>query len=323
MKRIIGFIVVTAIIWGCTNKSKELYPEIEGSYLGLKSPGDIPEIFAPGIVSKAYDERMIFFTQDGGECYFQLRGVPRAVILNMRMVKSRWTNPEVAFFSGRYFEEFSLSQDGNIIVFASNRPINGNDQPSADFYVWKIVKKDGNWTEPQWLGSVFKGAGYPTISNNGNIYFFDDRVDGYGKGDVYVSTLKDGKYQRAINLGDSINTKGYEVDPFIAPDESYIIYASHLKKGGLYISYKRNDKLWTKGIYMGDEIGKGESICPSVSPDGKYLFFTSMRNVYKDYNKKVTYNDKLNMLNGPGNGNNDIYWVNADVINKLKPKYIE
>lgn len=321
--RLIFFILIIIIFSvTCTNQSLDFRTEVKGEYLGQTPPKDKSQLFAPGIISKGFDERMIFFAPDGNECFFQLRGVPRSVILNIKNTGNGWTEPKVAFFSGKYFEEFGLSQDGNTIVFTSNRTLNNQGKPLNDFYLWKTTKKNDKWTEPEFLGENFKGAGYPTISNNGNIYFFDSKNDGYGKSDIYVSYLVNGEYQSPVNLGDSINTENYDVDPFIAPDESYIIYASHREKGGLYISYKRNDKSWSKSIYMGDEIGKGESICPSVSPDGKYLFFTSRRNVYENYAAKITYSKKLKILNSPGNGNNDIYWIDAKVINALKPEYI-
>ena len=320
MKRKILIILLISTLMSCNNQ-KDF--NINEPYFGQTAPGGKPELFAPNIISKAYDERMIFFCNEGNECYFQMRGVPHTVIFHIKNSKEGWGKPETAFFSGKYFEEFGISQDGNTIVFTSNRPLHNQELPQKDFYVWKSQKINGDWMESEWLGEIFKGAGYPTISNNGNIYFFDEREDGIGKGDIYVSEFINGRYQTAKNLGDSVNTENYDVDPFIAPDESYLIFTSHKAKIGLYISYKLKDGTWTKSIYMGDEIGKGESICPSVSSDGKYLFFTSMRNSYVNYKKKISYDEKLRILNGPGNGSNDIYWVDASIIEKLKPNYIK
>jgi hypothetical protein len=33
----------------------------------------------------------------------------------------------------------------------------------------------------------------------------------------------------------------------------------------------------------------------------------------------LTYERKLKILNSPGNGSSDIYWVNAKIITELKP----
>jgi Tol biopolymer transport system component len=71
---------------------------------------------------------------------------------------------------------------------------------------------------------------------------------------------------------------------------------------------------------MGEEINSDASdYCPSVSADGKYLFFTSTRSAHPSYSEvPLTYEEKMRILNSPGNGNSDIYWVDARIIEELK-----
>ena len=58
-----------------------------------------------------------------------------------------------------------------------------------------------------------------------------------------------------------------------------------------------------------------------VTHDGKYLFFTSTKVPYLPYNgKTLTYDEILEMFNSPQNGSGDIYWVDAKIIEELKPK---
>ena len=75
------------------------------------------------------------------------------------------------------------------------------------------------------------------------------------------------------------------------------INGQEILENGLYISFKNNDENWISPIYLGDEINKGGCASPFVSPDGKYLFFNSFRN-----------------------GNYDICWASAKIIEELKPK---
>ncbi len=76
-----------------------------------------------------------------------------------------------------------------------------------------------------------------------------------------------------------MNTEFSEHDPFVAPDESYLIFTS-TRPGGfgredLYIGYKKVDGSWTEPKNMGKTINSsGVDFCPMLSPDGKYLFFT-------------------------------------------------
>jgi len=62
-------------------------------------------------------------------------------------------------------------------------------------------------------------------------------------------------------------------------------------------------------------------VTPYVSPDGKYLFFCSFRpNPRPTGGKRLTFREIQEILDGPGNGRGDIYWVSAKIIENLKPK---
>jgi Tol biopolymer transport system component len=136
-------------------------------------------------------------------------------------------------------------------------------------------------------------------------------------------------YSPPVDIGNKqngISTTSHEVDPFIAPDESYLIFASD-RPGGygeadLYICFRQSDGTWPKAQNMGPSINtKTGELCPSVSPDGKYLFFSSNRSLYPNYSETpITYAEKERILNSPGNGNPDIYWVDAKIIEELKSK---
>ncbi len=109
---------------------------------------------------------------------------------------------------------------------------------------------------------------------------------------IYSSKSIGGEFQKAISLGDSINTPNYEADVFIDPNESYIIFCAERKgslgQGDLYISFKKPDGAWTKSKNMGQLVNSKEhEFCPYVSKDGKYLFYTR---------------------------NGDIYWIDAKII---------
>ena len=54
--------------------------------------------------------------------------------------------------------------------------------------------------------------------------------------------------------------------------------------------------------------------CPSFSPDGKFLWFTSRRKILDEDNK--SYKGLSHRLQSAGNGLDDIYWVRADLLAK-------
>ena len=72
---------------------------------------------------------------------------------------------------------------------------------------------------------------------------------------------------------------------------------------------------------MGKEINSaGSEFRPAVTPDGKYMFYSSYRSTHKPYSETpITYNEKIKILNSPGNGLGDIYWVDTKVIEQFRP----
>lgn len=315
-----GGLVLACALLLCGCAPSDDFPVLKGPYLGQPPPGRIAEIFAPGIVSTGFVEQFAYFTRDGRELYYLLRGAPHTVILFMKEENGRWSKPRVAPFSGKYFAKFCLSPDGNTIVFDSNQPLDGQGPPIETFHAWTVERSGDGWGEPKLIENLVDVAA-PSIASNGNLYFYLDRE---GERDILFSEYVDGRYAEPVNLGESVNSPHNEVDPFIAPDESYLLFGSARPEGmGLYVCFRRPDGSWTAARNMGEgiNISPDGSCCPSVSPDGQYLFFTSNKTVHPVYSKEpLSYEEKIRILNSPGNGSIDIYWVDAAVIQDLKPE---
>ncbi len=302
----------------CTKKDD--FPLLKGPYLGQKPPGMTPEIFAPGIISTGYNERIAAFTPDGREFYYSLYGAPHMIILFTKEENGRWTKPQVASFSGKYRSEFNISPDGNKIVFWSRQPLDSIGPETETGHTWIVERSGSGWSEPKPLRPDLYG--YSSFSSNGNLYFNSDRENGMGGWDVYVAKLIDGEYGEPENLGEAINGEGHEIDPFIAPDESYLIFLRRPEDDFIvYVSFRKADGSWTKAKKMDEPINSSAwELCPTITPDGKYFFFTSYRSLHKSYSEEpLTYEDKIRILNSPGNGLGDIYWVDAKIIEQHKP----
>ncbi len=319
---ILGLVFFTMLFFmDCAQQDD--FPVLQGPYLGQTPPGMTPEIFAPGIISTEYDERIAAFTPDGKEFYYVLYGAPHMIILFTKEENGRWTKPRVTPFSDKYGSEFNISPDGNKIVFASFQPLDNQGPESEIGHTWIVERNGTGWGEPKPLRPEL--FGYPSLSSAGNLYINPRREDGFGGEDIYVSKFKDGEYAELENLGEQVNSEMDEVDPFIAPDESYIIFLRRDKEGfggfDLFISFRKDDGSWTKAKNMGEPINSSASeLCPSVSPEGKYIFFTSYRSIHKPYSEvPLTYEEKIRILNSSGNGRGDIYWVDAKIIETLKP----
>ncbi|WP_422349570.1 TolB family protein [Flagellimonas sp.] len=258
-------------------------PTKEVSYFGQTPPGITAEVFAPGIISTENFEFAITFSPKMDEMFFTRRK-PEAdnEIFHMKLEEGKWSDPELAFFTPEIGWDFEphINPKGDILYFGSLRPLPDSTK-SSGLNQWMSKKIPNGWGEPEPLDSPFKDrfVMYLTSSENGNLYF-TSRDEGAERGDggIYSSDNEQGQYKSVQRMGTAINFDGkWIAHPYIAPDESYIIFDGEHDSGfgesDLYISFKQNG-LWTKAINMGPEVNTEKTeMCPSVSPDGKYLFF--------------------------------------------------
>ena len=160
------------------------------------------------------------------------------------------------------------------------------------------------------------------VSNDGcrwDALFGSDRPGGLGKTDLYRFQLVNGKYADPENLGRPINSGLDEFEPYIAPDQSFLIFmADNRERRGdfdLYISYQKNGS-WTEPVGLPANINfAANEFSPKISPDGKYFFWTSARNRRgRDTSKRLTTAEYLNQIRSAGNGLSDIYQINIDAV---------
>ncbi len=318
-----------ALLVGCSLLSLAVMarePDNSGHPYASSKPMPEPVIFGEGLVSTADDELNACFSPDGKSLYFSKNlGNRMGVIVVSRFAGGKWSAPEVAEFSGRYsdYDPF-FSTDGSKLFFISNRPTDSKEtKPRKDYDIWVVEKTGKGWSEPKNPGAPIntdKDEYYPSVSSDGTLYFSANKESGKGSFDVYRSKFVDGKYSEPENLGDAVNGKSTEVDNYIAPDQSFLVFASYgrpdsLGSGDLYISYNRNGT-WTPARHLGANINSSaREYCPIGSPDGKYFFFTSFRGfVDQPPAKRLTYQELTSKSRGTLNGFGNIYQVDISSL---------
>ncbi|MCP4545022.1 MAG: hypothetical protein GY835_00995 [bacterium] len=231
-------------------------------------------------------------------------------------------------FAGKYRDSYPcFSPDGSRLYFNSNRPeIDGDDPVDAD-RLWYVDRTDDGWAEPVYLGDTVHAYRYqtsPSVTRNGTLYFHAWVEEGgeLVDADIFRCTLTGGRYNKPERLGTAINTDNAEFHPYIAPDESFIVFDACDRSDGfggndLYISYRGEDGSWTPARNLGSAVNtEFADMRPRVTVDGQYLFFTSDRHDSRDCLEIPADIDGCrDHLNGPGNGSQDIYWVEAGLLN--------
>lgn len=267
---------------------------IDSLYFGESRPGNTPVLFAPGKISlPGRRETKLVFSPTGNECLLGIGESGTFKILYAKYDSTAWSTPQPAFFitNSRAQEPF-FSPDGKKMFFTS----------LADIY--ECDRVEGTWGLPVKFGSPVNSAAeeyHPTITLDGTLYFCSMREDPGGR--LYRSRYVNGGYPAIERLDKFLPCPYSAFDPYIAPDESYIIFSSIYPNGygneDQYISYYRNGR-FTFPKNLGPKINTSKIEYGSyVSPDGKYYFFSRP--------------------DGWGTSSPaDIYWVSTGFIDSLK-----
>jgi Tol biopolymer transport system component len=290
-------------------------------YPGGKLPTNVPQLFAKGILSDGLSNRDFTISPRGNEIFFTIQGphFSLSTILHMTLRSGKWSKPEVAPFSGKWRDlEATFSPDGQWIYFSSDRPLTGNKK--KDFDIWRVKRlANSGWGEPENLGANVnssKDEFYPSITRSGNLYFTAELPQGKGSEDIVICKPQGADFGKSEVLPEDINTKFDEFNAFVDPDEQYIIFSSYGRPddtggGDLYISRKNENGDWLPVKHLAAPLNSPYlDYCPYVTPDKKYLVFTSnrMSKAFAD-DKIKSYTQIKTMLTNPGNGQDDIYWV--------------
>ena len=204
MKLVIALLIFLTI--GCSqNKNGSIsndpndFPVLKGPYLGQKTPGMNPEIFAPGIISTSLPELNSVFSADGSQFFFsrKFRGVYQIFV--SKQINDVWTPPEMVYFSKINPElealDLILSPDEKSLYFISNRPAIPFKDKSVN--IWSSKWDGGKWLNPEVSPSPVNtefDESYPFFVADKSMYFASTRVGGLGDKDVYRAKFNKGLF---------------------------------------------------------------------------------------------------------------------------------
>ncbi len=290
------FLLLAMIMFlnACNNKKDKSEdgapPTIENLYLGQQPPGLMPEPFAPDIVSTAHYEYSSTFSPDLKEFYFIREGgnYEEASLVVFKNINNEWQESLVSEWIGQPV----ISPDGMTMHLGKRY----------------MERTKTGWSEVKELEAPFNDMRIMRLSASANgTYYFDTYDENKPDFPIRYSRLVNGKHELPQEVGKTINTgiKNFN-HPFIAPDESYIMWDAVKEEGhgssDIYVSFKQQDGSWGNAINLGDKVNTTAwEASASITPDGKYLFFS--RNMGSDNYENV-----------------DIFWVDAQVIEHLRPK---
>jgi Tol biopolymer transport system component len=253
--------------------------DISTPYLGQTPPGLTPQVFAPGIIS--IPSAMDFagtFSPDGTEFYFTRRlDGQENVIYETHLVNGAWTEPAPAAFASGYVAfEPHVTADNQAIYFGWAHSRTSEEKSTLDDGgIWAADRTADGWSPPRFVGEGM----FVSSDQSGQIY-----VTNFASGIPSLSnvTLTNGHFTDWKNIAAGVH-------PAIAPDGSYLVCDDG--NGNLRVRFRLEDGTWSAPKDLTKQGIPASASIASISPDGKYLFYT----------------DK-----------GDLYWVSTELIKNLK-----
>ena len=294
----LAFVGLAIGLAACAQQEAGLPPD--QAYFGLAPPGTQPEVFAPGLVSRADEfEYGSVFSPDGREFFFGVELGHRSEIRRMHFdADFGWSEPRV-FIGDETLSanDPAVALDGNRLYYIHRSVSEEGGKGQADLYY--AERSDRGWEPGRAVpGSINTDANefYFSSTDDGEVYFASNSTPSGEPRDynLHRARWSNGQLQRVEQL--SVNTRRYDADPFVAPNGSYLIFAS-IRRGGLgerdlYVSFRTDTDDWGAPQPIAAINTEGHEFCPFVTADSRFLFFTSRE---------------------------DIYWVSTDVIEELRP----
>ena len=306
MKYLIPLVIL--LLTFCTKVQQSAISGI--NYPGQDVPKQIPQVFAPGLVSvQGRFELGFTISPDGQSMAFGVAhesNSAKTCIYLMHFTDGTWGPPDNTALPGNTNTFFPMfGPTGSEFYFAKS-----SDSSETDLWVAKY--RNNEIVGPQPLDPIINSdsreAGHGK-SKNGAFYFTSNRDDeNQCCGDIFLSRQVAGTYS-SVQKVDALNSGADEESLFLSPDEDYMIIQAWKNEFGskhdLYLSYKNKAGQWASPQRL-DSVINGKEIeqRPFVSPDKKYLFFCRM---------------SITQENGQDFYESDVYWVSTRSVFKPYP----
>jgi dipeptidyl aminopeptidase/acylaminoacyl peptidase len=298
-----------------------------------EGPAPHPRLFAPGVISTGDDDAHVTFAPDGRHVYF-LKDMPDFSHWTIAVVEwtgDSWGEPQVAPFSGRWAEgDLSFAPDGKSAYFVSMRPVGAGSEAKADTDIWRLHRTEDGWGEPEHVPELSSDGfeWFPNMTADGWLYFGSERALGNlgaaGTSDLWRARLQGGRFSAPENLGSVINTAGQDIEPWISADGRLLIFASNGRpdtqgSSDLYVSHRCGES-WSAPRNLAEINSPAWDFGPRLSPDGRFLLFTSNRTATdRTPTRAQSFHDLLARIRAPGNGLRDVYRVETQALALRSP----
>lgn len=262
-----------------------------------------PVVRLPPPINSEYDDQAAVISSDGNTIYFSsnrpgsINGSRDIWVSSRKHPNAPWREPvnlgPSINSSGTELVR-SITADGKVLLFQSDRENGGFGQ--AD--IWAIARKHVNnefgWGRPFNFGSVINTpfaelASNYLFANDGQtrkLLFSSDKPGGFGGPDIYESTISDLGFETSINVVE-LNTPSIETCFWIREDGLEIIFSSNRPDlsldrafDDLWVATRSSVfESWSAPEKLGPQINAAgyQDVAPFVTYDGRTMLISSKR----------------------------------------------
>lgn len=301
--RAAAFLFAVVVVGGA--RSEDL-PELCGPYLGQTPPSAGAEVFLPEALKppEGFHSSVVFNNAGDKACWTEM-ALGRTWC--SAAADGCWAPPAIIGFDPEFgVREPMFADDDRRFYYISRRPL--EHDPVNRERIWFVERLDSGWSAPRVIDDAV--SSHPThwqfsLTAAGDLYFTSEIVGVRGGQDIFVARSRDGVFSEPESVGGGVNSDLRDFCPFVAPDESYLIFARSVPeergRSDLFISFRDDDGAWTGAVNMGETVNSlANEVSPVVTPDGRYLVFLRA-----------------------GSDMNDVYWIGAGIIDDLKTEALQ
>jgi OOP family OmpA-OmpF porin len=279
-----------------------LWNNINYALENINDPIDIRPSPMPGVLNSfplqyfpvlTADENTIIYTSRDGVSFHD----DENIVISTKDEAGDWRKPAGISpnINSQYNEgTCTISADGRTLIFTN---CEGRSRVGGcDLYI--STKRGDEWSVPKNLGRNVNSMAWdsqPSLSADGRkLYFISDRAGGQGKRDIWMTVKnEDGIWQKAVNMGPTINSSEEEVSPFIHVNGTTLFFASTGFPGfggyDLYMS-ELNDSVWSEPANLGYPLNTYEDqVSLFVSTSGKAGYYSYERVTEANVKESLLY----------------------------------
>ncbi|KOF02995.1 membrane protein [Roseivirga seohaensis subsp. aquiponti] len=216
----------------------------------------------------------------------------------------------------------SVAKGDEILLFTSKRNAhNEGIKVISNEDIFIAQSTENGWGEAKPFEAINSkyNEGSAAMTKDGNTIFFSrcDAPDSFGNCDLYTSVFQgDTIWTEPKNMGELINSKGWDSHPTLSPTEDTLYFSSD-RQGGfgladLYYTYKNSQNKWVQPQNLGPIVNTRQNeVSPFYHPEHNVLYFSSNGHllnfgdydIYKAYKVGINFSEPINigpLVNGPG-----------------------